>query len=102
VNRARVQSLEHQFRIKELRDMFGPLVLSPQLPERTSLQQAQGAAKPLHVWPGESAQEMAHNFDVLLERVMRTGRIGEYAQGEPAAETPVRPQAIGGADVADA
>ncbi|KZX20491.1 ParA family protein [Rathayibacter tanaceti] len=77
VNRARVQSLEHQFRIKELRDMFGPLVLSPQLPERTSLQQAQGAAKPVHVWPGESAQEMAHNFDLLLDRVIRTGRIGE-------------------------
>lgn len=79
VNRARVQSLEHQFRIKELRDMFGPLVLSPQLPERTSLQQAQGAAKPLHVWPGESAQEMARNFDQLLERVMRTARLGEFA-----------------------
>ncbi|GMA27288.1 hypothetical protein GCM10025874_05410 [Arenivirga flava] len=76
MNRTRVQSLEHQFRIKELRDMFGPLVLSPQLPERTSLQQAQGAAKPLHMWPGESAQEMAHNFDMLLERVMRAGRIG--------------------------
>ena len=40
VNGARAQSLEHQFRIKELRDMFGPLVLAPQLPERTSLQQA--------------------------------------------------------------
>lgn len=71
INRARVQSLEHQFRIKELRDMFGPLVLNPHLPERTSLQQAQGAAKPLHVWPGESAQEMSHNFDILLERVLR-------------------------------
>jgi cellulose biosynthesis protein BcsQ len=79
VNRARVQSLEHQFRIKELRDMFGPLVLSPQLPERTSLQQAQGAAKPLHVWPGDSAQEMARNFDQLLERVMRAARMGEFA-----------------------
>ena len=79
VNRARVQSLENQFRIKELSDMFGPLVLSPQLPERTSLQQAQGAAKPVHVWPGESAQEMAHNFDLLLDRVIRTGRIGEQA-----------------------
>ncbi len=75
VNRARVQSLEHQFRIKELRDMFGPLVLSPQLPERTSLQQAQGAAKPLHIWPGESAQEMARNFDQLLDRVLRTARL---------------------------
>jgi chromosome partitioning protein len=78
VNRARGQSVEHQFRIQELRDMFGPLVLAPQLPERTSLQQAQGAAKPLHVWPGESAQEMAGHFDRLLERVMRTARMGEY------------------------
>jgi chromosome partitioning protein len=82
VNRARMQSLEHQFRIKELRDMFGPLVLSPQLPERTSLQQAQGAAKPLHIWPGESAQEMARMFDQLLDRVLRTGRVGEYADLE--------------------
>ncbi|RZI96055.1 MAG: ParA family protein, partial [Microbacterium sp.] len=56
-------------------DMFGPLVLSPQLPERTSLQQAQGAAKPLHIWPGDSAQELAGDFDALLDRVMRTGRI---------------------------
>ena len=55
--------------------MFGPLVLAPQLPERTSLQQAQGAAKPLHMWPGESAQEMSRNFDQLLERVMRAARI---------------------------
>jgi cellulose biosynthesis protein BcsQ len=88
VNRARMQSLEHQFRIKELRDMFGPLVLSPQLPERTSLQQAQGAAKPLHVWPGESAQELARMFDQLLERVMRTGRVGEFATSEIPTQLP--------------
>ncbi len=80
VNRARTASLEHQFRIKELRDMFGPLVLSPQLPERTSLQQAQGAAQPLHVWPGESAQEMARYFDQLLDRVLRTAKIEKYAE----------------------
>ena len=59
-------------------------MLTPQLPERTSLQQAQGAAKPLHTWPGDSAQEMAHYFDQLLDRVLRTARIGEYE------ETPVR------------
>ncbi len=29
VNRVREQSIEHQFRIKELRDMFGSLVLAP-------------------------------------------------------------------------
>ena len=78
VNRVRAQSLEHQFRIGELRDMFGPLVLSPQLPERTSLQQAQGAARPVHAWPGEAAAEMAKNFDLLLERVMRAGKIAHY------------------------
>ncbi|CAN5493488.1 hypothetical protein BH09ACT4_BH09ACT4_20310 [soil metagenome] len=98
VNRARVQSLEHQFRIKELRDMFGPLVLSPQLPERTSLQQAQGAAKPLHIWPGESAQEMARNFDQLLDRVLRTARLAEdpeFATTGPVFEMPLfaEPQA---------
>ena len=95
VNRARVQSLEHQFRIKELRDMFGPLVLSPQLPERTSLQQAQGAAKPLHIWPGESAQEMARNFDQLLDRVLRTARLAEDPEAamtaEPLFDAPAAP-----------
>ena len=75
VNRVRPQSIEHQFRIQELREMFGPLVLSPQLPERTSLQQAQGAAKPLHVWPGEAAQELAADFDQILDRVIRASKI---------------------------
>ncbi len=75
VNRMRVQSHEHQFRLKELHDMFGPLVLSPELPERTSLQQAQGAARPLHMWPGDNAKEMADKFDELLVRIMRTAQI---------------------------
>lgn len=69
VNRARPQSLEHQYRIQELKDMFGPLVLDIVLPERTSMQQAQGAARPLHVWPGEGAQEMAAQFDELLQHL---------------------------------
>lgn len=72
VNRTRPQSMEHQFRVKELREMFGELILDPQLPERTSLQQAQGAAKPLHVWPGEAAQEMAGYFDQILDQVLES------------------------------
>ncbi len=75
VNRVREQSTEHQFRIQELKNMFGPLVLAPHLPERTSLQQAQGATRPLHIWPGDSAQAMAKMFDQLLERAMRAARI---------------------------
>lgn len=72
INRTQPQSIEHQFRIRELREMFGPLVLTPQLPERPALQQAQGAAKPVHLWPGEPAQEMAANFDTILDRVLRS------------------------------
>ncbi len=67
VNRMREQSIEHQFRI------------NPQLPERTSLQQAQGAAKPLHVWPGESSQDMARKFDSLLDRALRAMQLNAPA-----------------------
>lgn len=75
VNRTRPQSMEHQFRIKELKELFGSLVLSPQLPERTSLQQAQGAAKPVHLWPGEAAQEMAGYFDQVLDQITSSAGI---------------------------
>lgn len=75
VNRTRPQSMEHQFRIKELKELFGSLVLSPQLPERTSLQQAQGAAKPVHLWPGEAAQEMAGYFDQVLDQITQSAGI---------------------------
>lgn len=77
INRTRPQSMEHQFRIRELKEIFGPLVLSPQLPERTSIQQAQGAAKPVHMWPGEAAQEMAGYFDQVLDRVVRSAGISD-------------------------
>ncbi len=86
INRARPQSMEHQFRTRELREMFGPLVLDPQLPERTSLQQAQGAAKPVHMWPGETAQEMAGHFDAVLDQVLSSA-----GQDTPVARSPRRP-----------
>lgn len=89
VNRLRPQSMEHQFRTRELREMFGPLVLDPQLPERTSLQQAQGAAKPVHMWPGEAAQEMAAYFDQVLDQVLEQAEISAPA----AARTAFAPQA---------
>ncbi|WGD36485.1 ParA family protein [Lysinibacter sp. HNR] len=89
VNRARPQSMEHQFRIREMREMFGPLVLNPQLPERTSLQQAQGAAKPVHVWPGENAQEMAGYFDQILDRVLRSADMSESRNTPRASATTV-------------
>lgn len=78
--------MEHQFRIRELKELFGSLVLSPQLPERTSLQQAQGAAKPVHLWPGEAAQEMAGYFDEVLDQVIASSNITDVSR--PASPRP--------------
>ncbi len=91
VNRWREQSAEQQFRLREMTEMFGPLVLAPQLPERTALQQAQGAAKPVHLWPGDTAVETARRFDALLERVLASGRAAAVpAESAPAAAGPVK------------
>jgi len=66
VNRVRPQSIEHQFRINEMRELFGSLVIDPIFLERATLQQAQGAATPIHLWPGEAAEETARDFTRLL------------------------------------
>ncbi len=71
VNRYRDRSPEHRYRVNELAEMFGPLVLSPQVPERSALQQAQGASQPIHRWPGPAAKELAEAFDAHLARVLR-------------------------------
>ncbi len=71
VNRYRERSPEHRYRMQELTDLFGPLVLTPSIPERSALQQAQGASQPVHRWPGEAAHELAEAFDAQLARVLR-------------------------------
>jgi chromosome partitioning protein len=71
VNRVRARSVEQAFRLEELRGLYGPLVLTPQIPERAALQQAQGAAQPVHAWPGQAAAELARVFDELLDRALR-------------------------------
>ena len=73
VNRFRERSPEHRYRVAELASMFGPLVLSPAVAERSALQQAQGASQPIHRWPGPAATELAEAFDAHLARVMRAG-----------------------------
>lgn len=71
VNRVRPQSIEHQFRINEMRELFGSLVIDPVFLERATLQQAQGAATPIHLWPGEIAEDAARDFTRLLGLVLR-------------------------------
>jgi cellulose biosynthesis protein BcsQ len=74
VNRVRPRSHEHQFRIDELRELFGPLVMPVSLPDRLAVQQAQGACLPIHQWNTPGAREVSLAFNLLLARLMRAGR----------------------------
>lgn len=66
VNRLRNGSKEHEFRLQEMKEMFGDLVISPYFEERATLQQATGAATPIHSWPTEAAHQIASSFDWIL------------------------------------
>ena len=67
INRFRPQSAEGDFRVSELREKYGNRILPQVVEERTVLQQAQGAGRPIHGWPGESATEISQVFDRVLE-----------------------------------
>lgn len=70
VNRYRPRSVEHQYRLAELRELFGDSVLEPVIEERVGLQQAQGGAVPLHKYEGASGRRLTEDFDALLKVVL--------------------------------
>ena len=72
INRVRSRSAEHAFRVGELRELFGPLVLTGVVPDRSAIQQAQGACVPIQHWDTPGAREVSALFDGLLGRIMRT------------------------------
>lgn len=76
--------MEHSYRLEELREIFGPLVLSTVLPDRSAVQHAQGACMPVQRWGTPGAREIAAAFDALLSRVLRTTRLRrrDVASGE--------------------
>lgn len=74
INRVRPRNTEHEFRIAELRELFGPLVLSGVLPDRSAIQQAQGACMPIQRWDTPGAREVSAVFTTLLGRVLRSER----------------------------
>jgi hypothetical protein len=78
----RPRSHEHQFRIAELREIFGPLVMPIALPDRLAVQQAQGACTPIHEWGTPGAREVSLGFNLLLARVLRAGRSQRYRMQE--------------------
>jgi chromosome partitioning protein len=75
INRVRVRSSEHTYRINELREIFGPLVLPTMLPDRSAVQHAQGAGLPIQRWGTPGARDIVMAFDVLLSRMLRTSQL---------------------------
>jgi cellulose biosynthesis protein BcsQ len=73
-NRVRQSSTEHAYRLEEMKQMFGPLLLTPSIPELANWQQIQGAAHAVHHWPGDAARTTAALYDELLDAVMKQNR----------------------------
>ncbi len=71
VNRFIPASKEHQFRLAELQQLFGPALLPQAIEEHSAVQQAQGAARPIHSWPGEISVKTAQYFDVVLDKLFQ-------------------------------
>lgn len=95
INRVRPRNTEHEFRISELRELFGPLVLTGVLPDRSAIQQAQGACLPIQRWDTPGAREASAVFTLLLGRVLRSDRARRDSAAENArtADAAVAPPA---------
>lgn len=78
VNKVRSHSYEHQFRIAELREHFGTLVMPVALPDRLAVQQSQGACMPIHQWNTPGAREVSLAFNLLLARLLRSNARGRH------------------------
>jgi chromosome partitioning protein len=93
INRVRPRNTEHEVRIGELRELFGPLVLTGVLPDRSAIQQAQGACLPIQRWDTPGAREASAVFTLLLGRVLRSERArrdGSAPDAEPIAPPATR------------
>ncbi|NDD25714.1 MAG: ParA family protein [Actinobacteria bacterium] len=69
VNRLRRSLAEHQFRMNELSDIYGDLLIDVAFEEKAAVSQSQGAGRAIHSWPGQSAAKIANQFDQLLAKL---------------------------------
>ncbi len=88
VNRVRTHLMEHDYRIRELREIFGPLVLPIALPDRSAVQHAQGACVPVQRWGTPGAREISLAYQALLARVMRASRYRRPGRPGPGGADP--------------
>jgi chromosome partitioning protein len=72
INRYIPASKEHQFRLAELEQLFGSDLLSVAIEEHSAVQQAQGAARPIHSWPGEVASNTGKSFELVLDKLFQS------------------------------
>jgi uncharacterized protein (DUF4415 family) len=72
INRLRPSVAEHQYRVNELEETYGPFLLTPAFEEKSAIQQSQGAGRSIHSWPGQSAAKIAIQFDQLLEQAQES------------------------------
>jgi chromosome partitioning protein len=70
VNRARPQTSEHAYRLAELAEHYPSLLLPVTVPDRTAIQQAQGACVPVQAWRSTGAREAADAYDDLLDLLL--------------------------------
>ncbi|GAA3287875.1 ParA family protein [Nesterenkonia halobia] len=70
VNRTRADSTEHEYRLLEMERLYQDKLLLPVLEENAYWQQIQGAAYPVHQWPGDQARDLASSFDQLLRQLV--------------------------------
>jgi len=63
-NRVRPTLPEHVYRMDEMRAAFGDLILGG-LPDRSAVQQAQGACTPVQRWQSNGAADICRALDVL-------------------------------------
>ena len=69
INRLRPSVAEHQYRVNELEELYGQNLITNPIEEKSAIQQAQGAGRSIHSWPGQSAAKLAAQFDALLDEV---------------------------------
>jgi chromosome partitioning protein len=74
VNKTRLRSAEHRFRIDELLAAYRDLVLDPVLPERSAISRAQGSCTPIQRWPSPGAREISRIFDMYLTHLLTAAR----------------------------
>ncbi|KAA9394441.1 ParA family protein [Kocuria coralli] len=77
VNRVHPDAREHRFRVDELNELFGPLLVAPVIPENQVWQRAQGSAWPIHRWPGADAEDLADRYTQILRGLLATGAPAE-------------------------